>query len=84
MTPETRRPLWRLLLSILNPKPETDFTCDECFQMFEYLADIKAQNRVTQLRFQTLIKKHLAACPECKEHYAQVLEQMESQFSLKQ
>ena len=74
------RPLWRLLLSILEQKPETDFTCDECFHMLEYLADIKARNVVDARRLHELIKRHLAVCPECSEHYARVLEQMESRM----
>ena len=81
MTPDTRRPLWRLLLSILKQKPDNDFTCDECFRMLEYLAYIRAQNAVSPMRLRILIKKHLAVCPECSEHYAQVLEQMESRLN---
>jgi len=46
--------------------------------MLEYLADIKAQNAIGPTRLQELIRRHLAVCPECSEHYTQVLQQMES------
>ena len=79
MTPPIGRPLWQLLLSILEQKPDIDFTCAECFHMLEYLADIKAQDVVDSRRLRELIRRHLAVFPECIEHYARLLAQMESQ-----
>ncbi len=81
MTSTVGRPLWRLLLSFLNERPEREFSCDECFSMLEYLADIGAQNAVGQDHLQLLIRRHLSVCPQCSEHYMQVIESMEQLVS---
>jgi len=52
------RALWQLLLE--NP---SDLTCDECFAVMEYYAELLARGGVDLL---PEIIKHLEGCPDCQ------------------
>jgi hypothetical protein len=57
------KPLWQLL----QEEPST-LTCDECFAVMEYYAELLAQGGEALL---PEIMKHLAGCPSCRiEHLA--------------
>ena len=57
------KPLWQLL----QEEPST-LTCDECFAVMEYYAELLAQGGETLL---PEIIKHLDGCPSCRiEHHA--------------
>jgi hypothetical protein len=59
------RPLWQLLLE----KP-SDLTCDECFAVMEYYAELLAGGTTDLL---PKILEHLAGCPNCEFQHREAL-----------
>jgi hypothetical protein len=59
------RPLWRLLLD--GP---SDLTCDECFALMEYYAELLTRGRVDLL---PRIIEHLKRCPYCEVEYREAV-----------
>jgi len=59
------RPLWQLLIE----KP-SDLTCDECFAMMEYYAEVLARGGTSLL---PEIIEHLGRCPDCKRQHREAL-----------
>ena len=59
------RPLWQLLLE--NP---SDLTCDECFAMMEYYAELLADGSTDLL---PEVIEHLKQCPYCEVQYREEL-----------
>jgi len=56
---DNTRPLWQLLLD--DP---SDLTCDECFAVMEYYAEMLAKGRIDLL---PEIMEHLKGCPDCED-----------------
>ena len=55
--------LWKLL-----QKEPSSLTCDECFAVMEYYAELLALGGEALL---AEVKRHLAGCPSCQvEHHA--------------
>jgi len=66
------RPLWQLLL-----EEPSQLSCDECFAVMEYYAEILAQGGAALL---PQIMQHLAGCPSCRvEHRAALRRWIESE-----
>jgi hypothetical protein len=59
------RPVWQLLLE--NP---SDLTCDECFAMMEYYAELLAKGSTGLL---PEVVEHLKECPNCEVQYREEL-----------
>jgi len=59
------RPLWQLLLD--DP---SDLTCDECFALMEYYAELLTRGRVDLL---PRIIEHMERCPHCEVEYREAL-----------
>jgi hypothetical protein len=59
------RPLWQLLL-----EDPSDLTCEECFAMIEYYAEMLARGKVDLL---PSVIEHLKRCPSCKAQYRKAL-----------
>ena len=59
------RPLWQLLLE--NP---SDLTCDECFAVMEYYAELLAKGSTDLL---PEVIEHLKGCPNCEARYREAL-----------
>ena len=59
------RPLWQLLLE----KP-SDLTCDECFAVMEYYAELLAGGNTDIL---PKIFEHLEGCPNCELQHREAL-----------
>ncbi len=78
MLKDIARPLWRLLLLVLNQEDDDSLECDECFLILEYLAEMRASEGVDIKKYTILVKKHLASCPDCREYYLQQLQNLES------
>ncbi len=79
------RPLWQTLLNLIKKKEKTDLTCDECFELLEYLVEVSAlspakMNAPAFIELQDVARIHLSSCPHCREHHLHMLEQMESQL----
>lgn len=73
--------LWQILLKA-QAEPAAALTCDECVAILNYLAyeilDGTAGESVRQAAL-----KHLARCPNCREHYQRWLRQFEAGRLLK-
>ena len=59
------RPLWQLLLE--NP---SNLTCDECFAMMEYYAELLAKGNADLL---PEVIEHLRECPHCEGQHRDAL-----------
>ena len=64
------RPLWQLLMS-----EPSELTCDECFAVMEYFADLMTQGVYDLLPD---VQKFLARCPDCMLEYRGALRQLTS------
>jgi len=81
MPKEEIRPLWRLLLAATIQKEGVSLSCDDCFAILEYLADLRARVGVSIDLLRMLARNHLSCCPNCRKYYLQRLEQLESMQS---
>lgn len=70
------RPLWQLLIETRNLKDNMHLTCDECFMVLEYDADLLVAGAHFD-ELQTAIRNHLALCSECQVELADRLEKLE-------
>ncbi len=71
-------PLWQILVRSLQNAPDRDLTCDECFAVLEYLAD-SAVAGADPDRLRRSARRHLAHCPDCREHHLRRLRELEAQ-----
>ncbi len=70
------RPLWQLLIQTRHIKDNMRLTCDECFMLLEYDADLLvAGSRFDEL--ETAIRNHLVLCSECQVELVDRLEKLE-------
>lgn len=79
------RPLWQTLLSLVSKNRNTKLTCDECFELLEYLVEIAGQNAppvtdADRQYLQTVAVTHFQQCPHCQQHHLELLRQMETQL----
>jgi hypothetical protein len=77
MSKQTLRPLWRLLILVRNANDEVILTCDDCFQILEYLADTHHKIWPDDDFLRMIANKHLSCCPDCHQYYLKKLEQLE-------
>ncbi len=70
------RSLWQLLIETRNIKDDMHLTCDECFMLLEYDADLLVAGAHFD-ELQTAIRNHLALCSECQVELADRLEKLE-------
>jgi len=59
------RPLWQLLL-----ESPSDLTCDECFAVMEYYAELLAKGSTDLL---PEVIEHLKGCPNCEVRHHEAL-----------
>ena len=62
------RALWQLLL-----EDPSDLTCDECFAVMEYYAEVLARGGVDLL---PEIIEHLERCPDCELQHREALRRL--------
>ncbi len=72
------RPLWQILTRAAH-SPNTTLTCEECFVALEYLAEL-ASARGDPDELWKAAQRHLARCPDCREHHLQRIKELESQL----
>jgi len=70
------RSLWQLLIQARNLKDDMHLTCDECFMLLEYDADLLVAGAHFD-ELQPAIRNHLALCSECQLELADRLEKLE-------
>lgn len=71
------RPLWQLMLDAAQKRP---LSCEECFVLFEYLADFlpRDENGFVPEALQRAVDRYLSSCPDCRDYYWQRLMEMEA------
>lgn len=79
------RPLWQTLLNLVKKKEKSALTCDECFELLEYLVEVSTLTPSKMeapdfVQLQDVARIHLNSCPHCREHHLHMLEQMEAQL----
>jgi hypothetical protein len=72
----TSRPFWQVLVAADSGEDVT-LTCDECFAILEYLAEEAAAAADAQT-LQKAAQRHLAHCPDCREHHLRRLRELEA------
>lgn len=68
--------LWQILVKFSQPAPNKPLTCDECFNLLEYLAD-RAVAGADLVHLHDVARQHLGQCATCHEHHLQKLEELE-------
>jgi len=59
------RPLWQLLILANDNKNSLHLSCNECFALLEYDADLLAAGADPD-KLQAVIEQHLQLCSECR------------------
>lgn len=72
--------LWQILLKIIPARSNPPLTCDECFILLDHLAEQLAGGTALDSLLQA-IHRHLAHCPECREHHLQRLRELEARLA---
>jgi hypothetical protein len=62
------RPLWKLVL-----EDPSDLTCDECFALMEYYAEVLTKGGTTIL---PKVLDHLKRCPYCASQHREALRRL--------
>lgn len=62
------RPLWRLLLLTKEPEKSVKLTCEECFVLLEYYADLLAAG-VALNDIRPSVMHHLSLCSTCQTKF---------------
>lgn len=80
------RPLWKTLLSLFPKNNPHTLTCDECFELLEYLVDTSEHNpdilaKEDLVFLQQVATAHLRQCPHCQEHHLEMLDDMETKLN---
>ena len=70
------RPLWQLLIETRQIKDNMRLTCDECFMLLEYDADLLVAGSSFD-ELQPGIRNHLLLCSECQVELADRLKKLD-------
>jgi hypothetical protein len=73
------RTLFEILIRSSLPGNDITLTCDECFVVMEYFADLALEDFSLDDIKITLIK-HINHCPDCREHHLHRLKEMEEHW----
>jgi hypothetical protein len=74
------RPLWQTLTRAAGrASPNSVLACDECFAALEYLAELLDAN-VDPKDLWHAAQRHLARCPDCREHHRQRIHDLEARL----
>ena len=66
------RPLWRLLLLISQSKEPIQLTCEECFVLLGYDADLLASG-ITPDEIYPSVNHHISFCTACQTKFEYLL-----------
>ncbi len=72
-------PLWQLLLLTREPENDYQLTCEECYELLEFDADLLAIG-ANPVEVRTIINRHLALCSSYGTKLDAWLEQLEISF----
>ncbi|HET7090799.1 MAG TPA: hypothetical protein VFL17_19375 [Anaerolineae bacterium] len=74
------RPLWQILTRAASrASPNCVLACDECFVALEYLAELLDAD-VDPKDLWHAAQRHLARCPDCREHHRQRIHDLEARL----
>ena len=71
------RPLWQLLTQGTDFDHGQEFTCEECFLVLDYYADLLVSGEDPE-KLRQLVRRHLAHCLDCREQFLQWLKRLEA------
>ena len=69
------RPLWQLLLLARDSKEAIPLTCEECFGLLEYDAELLAAG-ANFAEIRAIVDRHLELCSSCKAQLGKWLEKL--------
>ncbi|MBN2116187.1 MAG: hypothetical protein JW730_06440 [Anaerolineales bacterium] len=72
------RSLWQLLLLTYDTGKPVKLTCEECFILLGYDADLLAGGASLE-EIRPAVKQHLALCSECRTKFDEWLEQLDGE-----
>lgn len=75
---KVNRPLWQLLLLTSDSKKAVSLTCEECFALLQYDADLLAAG-ADPAEIRPSAGHHLALCSSCQTQIDDWLKTLESQ-----
>ena len=78
--PQQHRPLWQLLTVVSQPEELADLSCEECFTLFEFLAEEAYQDKENS-RLRKHVQDHFTFCPDCRLFYEKRLEALEVELA---
>lgn len=67
-------PLWQVLLRAAEDRQDP-LSCEECFVVMDYLADLLSTGHPAQLVL-SLGEKYLQRCPECRQEHRQAMAEL--------
>lgn len=67
------RPLWKLLMLARSSETNLQITCEECFALLEYDAELLANGAAFE-EIRPIANHHLSLCPTCTEQFKNWLE----------
>ena len=70
------RSLWQLLLLTRDAGSPVQLTCEECFSLLEYDAELLT-NGITPDEIQPVVSRHLSLCPQCRAKFDGWLEKLD-------
>lgn len=70
------RPIWKLLIVVSESDQSVKLTCDECFNILDYLAD-EAIRGIDLNVLREALHRHIEHCEDCREHHLKKLEGLE-------
>jgi len=73
------RPFWQILIVVGEHGGRIPLSCDECFVILEYMAEIAIEG-VEEKYLLAAVRRHLDRCPDCRKHHLQRLDRLEEQL----
>jgi len=73
---ETSRSLWQLLLLTRNASMPVQLTCEECFALLEYDAELLTSG-VNPDEIRPAVNRHLSLCSACPAKFDKWLEELD-------
>lgn len=77
------RSLFEIFMNTSLPGNAITLNCDECFVVMEYFIEL-AEEGLTIEDIKKPLLKHLAHCPDCREHHLQRISELEGQWKRNQ
>ena len=70
---ETSRSLWQLLLLTRDASMPVQLTCEECFALLEYDAELFASGAALD-EIRSIVNRHISLCSACRAKFDEWLE----------